>query len=136
MATAIRMKRIGAKKAPVYRIIVTDSRKKRDGRTIEVLGMYDPRTEPASVNLNDERVQYWLGTGATPSDTVRNIFQKVGFYSPEGPSLERTDKLQRSISVIAGEKSHAEKMHEVAAEMQAADAPDASDAADESGEAE
>ncbi len=120
MATAIRMKRVGAKKAPVYRIIVTDDRKKRDGRAIEVLGMYDPRTKPASVELNNERVQHWLGTGATPSETVRNIFRKVGFYSPEGPSVERSKELQRAVSVIAGEKTHAEKVQEIAVETQAA----------------
>jgi len=113
------MKRIGAKKAPVYRIIVTDDRNKRDGRAIEVLGMYDPCTEPASIELNNERVKHWLGTGATPSETVRNIFRKVGFYSPEGPSVERTKDLQRAPSVIAGEKTHAEKVQEVVIETEA-----------------
>ena len=91
MATVLRLKRIGAKKAPVYRVIVTDSRKKRDGRSIEVLGIYDPRSAKAQVELNNDRVQHWLDTGATPSDTVRSILRDAGFYSPEGPATEAVE---------------------------------------------
>ena len=88
MATVLRLKRIGAKKAPVYRIIVTDSRNKRDGRSIEVLGIYNPRSATEQVELKNDRVQHWLDTGATPSDTVRSILRTAGFYRPEGPSTE------------------------------------------------
>ena len=115
MPTAMRLKRIGAKKAPVYRIVITDSRNKRDGRSIEVLGIYNPRTNPAG--LDTERVQHWLDSGAAPSDTVRSILRKAGFYRPEGPSLENAKDLQRAPSVIAGERQAGERAPIVAPEI-------------------
>lgn len=117
MPTAMRLKRIGAKKAPVYRIVITDSRNKRDGRSIEVLGIYNPRTNPAGVELDTERVQHWLANGAAPSDTVRSILRKAGFYRPEGPSLESAKDLQRAPSVIAGERQAGERAPIVAPEI-------------------
>ncbi len=74
----IRLKRMGAKKSPFYRIVVSDSRDRRDGREIEVLGNYDPTKNPAVVNINEEKVLSWLNNGALPSDTVRNILSKQG----------------------------------------------------------
>ena len=81
MATAMRLKRVGAKKAPVYRIIITDSRNRRDGRPIEELGMYNPASEPPIVQLKEDRVKHWLDTGAFPSETVRSILRKAGFFT-------------------------------------------------------
>ena len=74
----IRLKRMGAKKSPFYRIVVSDSRDRRDGREIEVIGNYDPRQNPAVVNLNEEKTLAWLNNGALPTDTVRNILSKEG----------------------------------------------------------
>ena len=74
----IRMKRMGMKKEPFYRIIVTDSRNARDGRAIEELGYYNPITEPSELKINGERAKYWLGVGAQPSDTVRGLLKKSG----------------------------------------------------------
>ena len=74
----IRLKRIGMKKEPFYRIIVTDSRNARDGRAIEELGYYNPVTDPAQLKVNDERAKYWLGVGAQPTDTVRALLKKGG----------------------------------------------------------
>ena len=74
----IRMKRMGMKKEPFYRIIVTDSRNARDGRAIEELGYYNPITEPSELKVNAERAKYWLGVGAQPSDTVRGLLKKSG----------------------------------------------------------
>ena len=74
----IRMKRMGMKKEPFYRIIVTDSRNARDGRFIEEVGYYDPLTEPATLKINEERAKYWIGTGAQPTDTVRGLLKKGG----------------------------------------------------------
>ena len=74
----IRMKRMGMKKEPFYRIIVTDSRNARDGRAIEELGYYNPVTEPSELKINGERAKYWLGVGAQPSDTVRGLLKKSG----------------------------------------------------------
>jgi small subunit ribosomal protein S16 len=81
---AIRLTRMGAKKKPFYRIVVTEKRSKRDGRFIENVGYYDPCSNPANIKLNDERVTYWIERGAQPTDTVRNILKSnVGTASPE-----------------------------------------------------
>ncbi len=69
---------MGSKGRPFYRLVVADSRAKRDGRFIEILGHYNPMTEPAEVKLDEERALYWLSVGAQPSDTVRRIFSKAG----------------------------------------------------------
>ncbi|MCM3665657.1 30S ribosomal protein S16 [Mesobacillus subterraneus] len=78
MAVKIRLKRMGAKKSPFYRIVVADSRSPRDGRFIESVGTYNPVAQPAKVELNEELVLKWLNDGAKPSDTVRNLFSKQG----------------------------------------------------------
>ena len=73
---AMRLTRIGSKKRPFYRIVVIDKRKARNGRFLEVLGQYNPLANPAQINLNSERAQYWLSKGAEPSETVRSILRK------------------------------------------------------------
>ena len=72
---AIRLARIGKKKKPFYRVVVMDKRKPRNGRTVEVVGTYDPLKNPAEVKLNAERIKYWMGCGAQPSDTVRSFLR-------------------------------------------------------------
>ncbi len=74
----IRLKRMGAKKTPFYRIVVSDSKDRRDGREIEVVGNYDPKTNPATVNVDEEKIIKWLNNGALPTDTVRNILSNQG----------------------------------------------------------
>ena len=78
MAVKIRLKRMGSKKSPFYRIVVADSRSPRDGRFIETVGTYNPLVEENQVTLKEERVLEWLSKGAQPSDTVRNILSKEG----------------------------------------------------------
>ena len=78
MAVRIRLRRMGAKKRPFYRIVVADSRSPRDGRFIETVGTYNPLTNPAEISLNSDRVRLWLSRGALPSDTVRDIFARQG----------------------------------------------------------
>ena len=78
MAVKMRLKRMGAKKAPFYRIVAADSRMPRDGRFIEQLGTYDPSKSPAAVTLKKEEILRWLSNGAQPSDTVRNLLSKEG----------------------------------------------------------
>ena len=73
---AIRLRRAGSKKRPFFRIVVTDSRSARDSSFVEILGHYNPRTKPAVVNVDRERVQYWLEKGAQPSDTVRTLIAR------------------------------------------------------------
>ncbi|MEI3101098.1 MAG: 30S ribosomal protein S16 [Oscillospiraceae bacterium] len=73
----IRLRRMGAKKAPYYRIVVADSRSPRDGRFIEELGVYDPMAEGDKIKVNMERAKYWIANGAQPTDTVRGLLKKV-----------------------------------------------------------
>lgn len=81
MATRIRLKRMGAKKQPHYRVVVVDQAKPRDGRTTEEIGYYNPRTEPATIKINEDRALHWLMVGAQPSDTVRSIFRQTGIMA-------------------------------------------------------
>ena len=78
MAVKIRLKRIGAKKSPFYRVVVADSRSPRDGRLIEELGTYNPLKDPVEFNVNEDQALKWMLDGAKPSDTVRNLFSRVG----------------------------------------------------------
>ncbi|HHW47115.1 MAG TPA: 30S ribosomal protein S16 [Clostridiaceae bacterium] len=78
MAVKIRLKRIGAKKNPYYRVVVADSRSPRDGRFIEEIGTYNPVANPAQVNINSEKAQKWLKNGAQPTDTVKALLKKTG----------------------------------------------------------
>ena len=74
----IRLRRMGAKKAPFYRSVVADSRYPRDGRFIEEIGYYNPLTKPATVNVDVDRAQAWIKTGAQPTETVRDLLKKAG----------------------------------------------------------
>ena len=78
MAVKIRLTRMGAKKKPVYRIVATDSRRPRDGQYLELVGTYNPLTNPAEVKINEEVALKWLDNGAEITDTVRNLFSKAG----------------------------------------------------------
>jgi small subunit ribosomal protein S16 len=78
MAVRIRLARHGKKKAPFYRLVVADSRSPRDGRFIELIGTYNPMTDPADVKVNEERALHWLTVGAIPSDTARALLRKSG----------------------------------------------------------
>ncbi len=78
MAVKIRLKRMGAKKSPFYRIIVADSRSPRDGKVIEEIGYYNPVVEPADIKIDEEKAMKWLRDGAQPTDTVRDILKKQG----------------------------------------------------------
>ncbi len=83
MAVRIRLARHGAKKRPFYRIVAADGESPRDGRFLEKLGTYDPKYDPAKVNVKTERVQYWIDKGATPSHTVKSLLKREGFYAPK-----------------------------------------------------
>ena len=78
MAVKIRLKRMGAKKVPFYRIVVADSRSPRDGKFIKTIGTYDSTRTPADVKIDEEKALAWMGNGAQPTDTVRNLFSKQG----------------------------------------------------------
>ena len=78
MAVKLRLQRGGKKKQPIYRIVAADGRYKRDGRFLEKVGSYNPNTDPMTIDLKETRVMYWLGVGAQPTDTVRNLLSKKG----------------------------------------------------------
>ena len=78
MAVKIRLRRMGAKKAPHYRVVVADSRYPRDGRFIDEIGYYNPMTEPADVKIDAEKAKKWISNGAQPTDTVRDLLKKSG----------------------------------------------------------
>lgn len=80
MAVKIRLSRQGRKKAPFYRLVVADERSPRDGKFIELIGTYNPMTDPAAVSINEERALYWLKNGALPSDTARGLLKKQGIW--------------------------------------------------------
>jgi small subunit ribosomal protein S16 len=83
----IRLRRMGAKKQPTYRFVVADARSPRDGRFIEILGHYNPRTEPKTLVVDQEKAKEWLGKGAQPSDPVRRLFAELGLVE-RGPIPE------------------------------------------------
>ena len=74
----IRLRRIGRKKSPVYRIVVADSQSPRDGKFIEIIGQYAPRQTEGGLNVNEDRANYWMNVGAQPSDTVRSLLRRAG----------------------------------------------------------
>jgi len=90
MAVKLRLRRMGAKGQPFYRIVAADSRSPRDGKFIEILGTYNPLTEPAEIKIKEELVLKWLRSGAKPTETVRNILSKTGVL--EKHHLERATK--------------------------------------------
>ena len=84
---AIRLRRSGSKKRPFFRIVVTDSRAARDSSFVEILGHYNPRTKPALVDIKQERVDYWIGKGAQPSDTVRTLLARHVTVKPAAAGI-------------------------------------------------
>lgn len=89
MAVRIRLKRLGAKKSPFYRIVVADSRSPRDGRSIETIGHYDSTVEPAVLKIDEDKAIDWLKKGAQPTDTVKTLFSRTGI-------LKRWDEMKRA----------------------------------------
>ncbi|MCD4549305.1 MULTISPECIES: 30S ribosomal protein S16 [unclassified Schaalia] len=131
MAVRIRLKRMGKIHAPVYRVVVVDSRKKRDGRVIEEVGLYDPTPNPSIIKIESDRVQYWLGVGAQPSDQVRNLLVLTGDiarFHGKADAVSRVkvaegDKVAETEEAIKAAESAAEKRKaEVSAQKAAAQA--------------
>ena len=81
MSVKIRLARHGAKKRPFYRIVVADNESPRDGKYLENVGTYNPLKEPVEVSVQEERIRYWMDKGATPSDTVKSLLKKEGFFA-------------------------------------------------------
>lgn len=113
MAVRIRLKRVGKIHAAQYRVVVVDSRKKRDGRVIEEVGYYDPQPNPSIIRIDSERAQYWLGVGAQPSDQVRKLLVLTGDIAKFNG---KADAVSRVIVSEADKAEQAIKDAEAAAE--------------------
>ena len=146
MAAKIRLKRFGKKKAPFYRVVVIDSRAKRDGRAIEEIGIYHPLANPSVIEFNSERALYWLGVGAQPSDQVRKLLTLPGDWGTfkgdkdskstvEMPAGKLSPDEQIQANADAAEKLKAEKAAADEKAKQEADAA-AKAEADEAAKAE
>ena len=85
MSVKIRLRRMGAKKRPFYRLVVADSRRARDGRFIETLGYYNPCVEPSELKIDSDRAKHWLSVGAQPTETAQALLKKQGVYDQEAP---------------------------------------------------
>lgn len=145
MTVRIRLQRHGAKKRPFYRIVACDKRSKRDGRFIELLGTFDPLQDPPAIRINAERAAYWLGTGASASETVATLIKKVSDGQGVDLAKEHADRqaaAQRRAEKQAGvaaRRAAALKAHEEALKNEAKPAPvveaEAAPAAEETAEA-
>jgi small subunit ribosomal protein S16 len=109
VAVKIRLKRIGKIRTPFYRIVIADSRTKRDGRVIEEIGTYNPKTEPSTIRVESERVQYWLGVGAQPTEAVAAILKLTGDIGGQASVREPEPKADKAALFDAALKDiHAE----------------------------
>lgn len=143
MAVRIRLKRVGKTHAAAYRVVVVDSRKKRDGRVIEELGIYDPQPNPSKIRIDSDRAQYWLGVGAQPSDQVRNLLVLTGDiakFNGKADAVSRVevseaDKAAAAAEAVKAAEAEAEKSKAGKAEEEAEAAAEASaEEATEAGE--
>jgi small subunit ribosomal protein S16 len=114
MAVKIRLRRTGRKKLPTFRIVVADSRSPRDGKFIEVVGQYAPRQGDRALNLKNDRVNYWLDSGAQPSDTVRSLLRKAGVLK-----ARHEQRLARKLTAAAVPVSEAAAAAEAAGDATA-----------------
>jgi len=133
------LKRIGKIHAPVYRVVVVDSRKKRDGRVIEEVGLYDPTREPSVIKIDSDRAQHWLSVGAQPSDQVRNLLVLTGdiakFHGKADAvsrvKVSEADKAAEAEEAVKAAESAAEKRKAAAAEAESAETAESADSGED-----
>jgi len=132
----IRLRRTGKKKQPYYRVVVADQRAPRDGDFVEVIGHYNPRTQPSTIDLKEDRVKHWLSVGAQPSETVHRVLHKAGLMDAEPPKrATKQSRAERDAETAAASAAAAaaEEAATAAAETATESTEEASDdAADES----
>ena len=130
----IRLRRTGKKKQPHYRVVVADQRAPRDGDFVEVLGHYNPRTQPSTIELKEERVKHWLSVGAQPSETVHRVLHKAGLIEVEPPKrATKPSRAEREAEAAAAAAAKAELEAAEAAKAEAEAAAAAAAAAAEAG---
>ncbi len=132
----IRLRRVGAKRQPSYRVVVADARSPRDGRFIERVGWYNPRTDPPSFKIKENRVLYWLSVGAQPSDPVARLLKKMGSFEKferikAGASIE---EVLAEAATVETPVSESEALLPTEAEIAAEEAADTADEIDEANE--
>jgi len=130
LAVRIRLTRVGATKRPSYRVVAIDSRRARDGRALEILGFYDPLTEPATVQIDAARLKVWLGNGALPSDTVAKLMVQAG-VARDGTQGARPEPRVALKPKRTSKPAAAKKAPAAASKAAAAPAPDVAEAAAE-----
>jgi small subunit ribosomal protein S16 len=130
----IRLRRTGAKKQPHYRVVVTDSRSPRDGKFIEIIGHYNPRTEPPTVEIKAERALYWLSVGAQPSEAVKRMLDKMGILAQVPAVRKGTKSLDEILEELALAKAAEAALKEEPAEEEAPEeeAPEAEEESEDS----
>jgi len=134
----IRLRRQGAKKKPTYRVVVADSRAPRDGRFIENIGFYDPRTDPPTIRIKADRALHWLGVGAQPSDPVLRMLKKEGIwqqfkgieFEPEAEAEAVADISEAEAEAIEADETEAEAPEAPEAEEAAPEEPETDEAED------
>jgi small subunit ribosomal protein S16 len=104
----IRLRRIGAKGQPSYRLVAADKESPRDGRFLEILGFYNPRTDPATIQLKEDRIYEWMSKGAQPSDSAEQVLRSAGYF-------ERYERFKKgeAVEVLLGEAQEAEKARNI-----------------------
>ena len=134
----IRLRRTGKKKQPSYRVVVADQRDPRDGDFVEIVGHYNPRTEPSTIELKEDRIKHWLERGAQPSETVHRILHKQGIYDVEPPKrVTKPSRAEREAEATAAAEAEAAATAKAeAATKAAAEAAAPADSDDDAGDAE
>ena len=129
MAVRIRLTRVGATKRPAYRVIAIDKRRSRDGRALEILGFYDPLTEPATVNLETERIHAWIGKGAQPSETVAKLMRQAERAAQQPAEAEKPKRASRTTKPKASPRGKAPTQADATAALDAAPPAEAAELA-------
>ena len=135
MATKIRLKRMGKKFYAFYRVVIMDSRTKRDGRAIEEIGTYNPNTQPSTIVIDSERAQYWLGVGAQPTEQVLNLLKFKGLDGAEG-TLKTVEAGPDAAARVEAVEAQAQKLKAAKSEADAKAKAEAEAAATEEAPAE
>ena len=136
MATRIRLKRFGKKRAPFYRVVIVDGRKRRDGKVIEEVGIYHPMNQPSVMEFKEDRVAYWIGVGAQPSDAVRRLLEITGQIGKNGQAPKNTLKVKEAVDKNAVAAENISKLADEALALKASEAKKLAEAAKAAVEAE
>lgn len=132
----IRLRRTGKKKQPYYRVVVADQRAPRDGDFVEVIGHYNPRTQPSTIDLKEDRVKHWLSVGAQPSETVHRVLHKAGLIDVEPPKrATKQSRAEREAEAAAASAAAAEAEAAATAAAEAAAAAESTEEASDDAEA-